>query len=119
MHYEEYLASDPVQDGGIQNPMGIGEATKLILEQLKCEHTGISWREIAGMRGIPIHAHFGSVVRTYRMPCGMGSRNSRLQSGRYSTAKMLDPLFGGDTGWGASNILWSDKAPGPVIFTIQ
>ena len=80
MHYGEYLASDPVQDGEIQNPMSTGEAMKLVPEQLKCEHTSISWREIAGMRGIPIHAYFGSVVRAYRMLCGMGSRNSRLQS---------------------------------------
>ena len=59
MDYEEFLADDLVQDGVIRNLMVIGEAVKLIPEPLKCEHTDISWRKIAGMRDILIHAYFG------------------------------------------------------------
>ncbi|NLB01315.1 MAG: DUF86 domain-containing protein [Methanomicrobiales archaeon] len=58
MDYEEFLADDLVQDGVIRNPMVIGEA-RLIPEPLKCENTDISWRKIAGMRDILIHAYFG------------------------------------------------------------
>ena len=59
MDYEEFLANDLVQDGVIRNLMVIGEAVKLIPEPLKCEHVDISWRKIAGMRDILIHAYFG------------------------------------------------------------
>ncbi len=59
MDYEEFLASDLVQDGVIRNLMVIGEAVKLIPEPLKCEYDDISWRKIAGMRDILIHAYFG------------------------------------------------------------
>ena len=59
MDYEEFLANDLVQDGVIRNLMVIGEAVKLIPEPLKCEHADISWRKIAGMRDILIHAYFG------------------------------------------------------------
>ncbi|WP_292364109.1 MULTISPECIES: DUF86 domain-containing protein [unclassified Methanoculleus] len=59
MDYEEFLADDLVQDGVIRNLMVIGEAVKLIPEPLKCEHADISWRKIAGMRDILIHAYFG------------------------------------------------------------
>lgn len=58
MDYEEFLADDLVQDGVIRNLMVIGEA-KLIPEPLKCEHADISWRKIAGVRDILIHAYFG------------------------------------------------------------
>jgi uncharacterized protein with HEPN domain len=59
MGYEEFLADDLVQDGVIRNLMVIGEAVKLIPEPLKCEYADISWRKIAGMRDILIHAYFG------------------------------------------------------------
>jgi len=59
MDYEGFLADDLVQDGVIRNLMVIGEAVKLIPEPLKCKHAGISWRKIAGMRDILIHAYFG------------------------------------------------------------
>ncbi|PKL62717.1 MAG: DUF86 domain-containing protein [Methanomicrobiales archaeon HGW-Methanomicrobiales-2] len=59
MGYEEFLQNELVQDGVIRNLMVIGEATKLIPEPLKCEHADISWRKIAGMRDILIHAYFG------------------------------------------------------------
>ena len=59
MGYEEFLQNELVQDGVIRNLMVIGEAVKLIPEPLKCKHADISWRKIAGMRDILIHAYFG------------------------------------------------------------
>ena len=59
MDYEGFLADDLVQDGVIRNLMVIGEAVKLIPEPLKRKHADISWRKIAGMRDILIHAYFG------------------------------------------------------------
>ncbi|WP_292364734.1 MULTISPECIES: DUF86 domain-containing protein [unclassified Methanoculleus] len=59
MDYEMFTESDLVQDAVIRNLMVIGEAVKLIPEPLKREHAGISWRKIAGMRDILIHAYFG------------------------------------------------------------
>lgn len=59
LSYEDFTENDLVRDAVIRNLMVIGEAVKLIPEPLKREHAEISWRKIAGLRDILIHAYFG------------------------------------------------------------
>ncbi|MDD4255030.1 MAG: DUF86 domain-containing protein [Methanofollis sp.] len=58
MSYAEFDENDLVQDAVIRNLMVIGEAVKLIPEPLKERRADISWRIIAGLRDILIHAYF-------------------------------------------------------------
>ncbi|WFN35280.1 DUF86 domain-containing protein [Methanogenium sp. S4BF] len=59
MSYEDFRENDLVQDAVIRNLMVIGEAVKLIPVSQKEEHPDISWRKVAGLRDILIHAYFG------------------------------------------------------------
>lgn len=53
-----------LQDGVIRQLVIIGEATKLVSVNLKAQHPGIPWQDMAGMRNKLIHAYFGVDLKT-------------------------------------------------------
>jgi len=48
-----------IQDGVIRQIMIIGEAVKLLPNELRDKHVHIPWQDIAGMRDKLIHRYFG------------------------------------------------------------
>jgi len=56
---EAFMASKMIQDAVIRNLEVIGEAVKNISPSFRNEHSGIPWKQIAGLRDILIHQYFG------------------------------------------------------------
>lgn len=52
---EEFLKSLLIQDGVIRSFEVIGEAVKLIYQEIKQQYKQIPWRKIAGFRDVLIH----------------------------------------------------------------
>ena len=57
--FEDFSESIQLQDAVIRRIIIIGEAVKNLSEDIKEKYPDISWKEIAGMRDILIHAYFG------------------------------------------------------------
>lgn len=55
----EFQKNRQVQDAVIRNLEIIGEAVKHISDELRNRHSGIPWKQIAGMRDEMIHEYFG------------------------------------------------------------
>jgi uncharacterized protein with HEPN domain len=53
-----------VQDGVIRQLMVIGEAVKLLSDDLRAKHTNIPWSSMARMRDRLIHHYFGIDIET-------------------------------------------------------
>jgi uncharacterized protein with HEPN domain len=56
---EKFLDSVQVQDAVMRRIEIIGEAVKSIPDEIKDKYSDIAWKQIAGMRDIPIHEYFG------------------------------------------------------------
>ena len=59
MGYDDFLEDHKTQDAVIRNLEVIGEAVKLLSDELKKKHPHITWKEIAGTRDKLIHDYFG------------------------------------------------------------
>lgn len=59
MGYETFQHDLKTQDAVIRNLEIIGEAVKIISDQIKIGHPGVPWKEIAGTRDKLIHDYFG------------------------------------------------------------
>ncbi|NOX88506.1 MAG: DUF86 domain-containing protein [Calditrichaeota bacterium] len=59
MDYDNFRHDHKTQDAVIRNVEIIGEAVKLISDDLKKKYTNIPWKEIAGTRDKLIHDYFG------------------------------------------------------------
>lgn len=59
MNEKSFFASDKTQDAVIRQLEIIGEATKRITINTRSNHSGIPWKDMAGMRDKLIHDYFG------------------------------------------------------------
>jgi uncharacterized protein with HEPN domain len=53
-----------IQDGVIRQLMVIGEAVKLLSEELRSRYPAVPWRQIARMRDRLVHRYFGIDLET-------------------------------------------------------
>lgn len=56
---ELFKKSKQIQDSVIRRLEIIGEAVKNIPDDYKKSHTGIPWKQLAGLRDVLIHQYFG------------------------------------------------------------
>ncbi|HEX2965851.1 MAG TPA: DUF86 domain-containing protein [Syntrophorhabdaceae bacterium] len=59
MTYDDFLIDHKTQDAVVRNIEIIGEAVKLLSDDIKRNYSGIAWKEIAGTRDKLIHDYFG------------------------------------------------------------
>ncbi|MBE0433264.1 DUF86 domain-containing protein [candidate division WOR-3 bacterium] len=59
MNYEDFVASNLVQDGVIRQIEIIGEAVKRLSDRTRSMHQEIPWKDVIGMRNKLIHDYFG------------------------------------------------------------
>ena len=57
MTFEEFKNDDKTSSAVIRKFEIIGEATKILPEDMRTQHSQIPWKEIAGMRDKLIHAY--------------------------------------------------------------
>ncbi|MDD9954143.1 MAG: DUF86 domain-containing protein [Candidatus Woesearchaeota archaeon] len=57
--FETFEKDDLLADAVTRNLEIIGEAVKNLPEEMKEQHTDVSWKKIAGLRDILIHAYGG------------------------------------------------------------
>ncbi len=58
MTYESFVADEKTMNAVIFNFLVIGEAVKLLPQNVIDEHPNVPWRQIAGMRDKLTHAYF-------------------------------------------------------------
>lgn len=59
IEYEDFLQDYKTQDAVIRNIEILGEAVKLLSDEVKEKYTNIPWKDIAGTRDKLIHNYFG------------------------------------------------------------
>lgn len=59
LELEELIKNEVLKRAFARSLEIIGEATKNISEEFKEKHTGIGWKELAGLRDKLIHHYFG------------------------------------------------------------
>jgi len=59
LNYDQFLKDIKTQDAVVRNFEIIGEAVKLLPDNLKKKNSSIPWNKIAGIRDRLIHQYFG------------------------------------------------------------
>ena len=59
MDFDNFKSDDKTSSAVICKFEIIGEAAKNVPDSIKADHSGIPWKEIAGMRDKLIHSYFG------------------------------------------------------------
>lgn len=57
--YDEFSQDAKTQDAVLRNIESIGEAVKLLSDEIKMENPNIPWKAIAGTRDRLVHGYFG------------------------------------------------------------
>ncbi|MFZ4629506.1 MAG: DUF86 domain-containing protein [Blastocatellia bacterium] len=58
-NYADFLGDIKTQDAVIRNIEILGEAAKLVSEEVRATYPSIPWRSMAGMRNRLVHDYFG------------------------------------------------------------
>jgi len=56
---EKFFDSPLIQDAVVRNLQVLAESSQRISDDLKCIHTEVAWRDIAGFRNILVHDYLG------------------------------------------------------------
>jgi uncharacterized protein with HEPN domain len=59
MNYDQFISDKKTVDAVVRNFEIIGEASKLISENIKSTNPLIEWRELTDFRNVLIHEYFG------------------------------------------------------------
>lgn len=59
IHFDDFLEDGTFQRAFVRSLQIIGDATKMIPEDLRNENPDIEWKKIAGMRDVIVHDYFG------------------------------------------------------------
>ena len=59
MEYDDFLQDYKTQDAVVRNIEILGEAAKLLSDEIKRKYPNIPWKDIAGTRDKLIHNYFG------------------------------------------------------------
>ena len=59
LEYSDFLSDIKTQDAVIRNIEILGEAAKLLSDEMKNELPDIPWKDISGTRDVLIHDYFG------------------------------------------------------------
>jgi uncharacterized protein with HEPN domain len=64
MDYEQFVKDEWTVDAVLRNFTVIGEAARLIPEDVRIKYIGIPWRDMADMRNLIVHEYFGVDLET-------------------------------------------------------
>ena len=59
MSYDAFQADGKTQDAVVRNLEVIGEAARMLPEEVKARASGVDWRKLIGLRNVLIHEYFG------------------------------------------------------------
>ncbi|MFB3882619.1 MAG: DUF86 domain-containing protein [Armatimonadota bacterium] len=59
MNYDAFAADEKTQDAVVRNLEVIGEAARVLPEEVKAETSSVDWRKVVGLRNVLIHEYFG------------------------------------------------------------
>jgi len=59
IEYKDFIENHLIQDGVIRQIEIIGEAVKILSNEIREKYTDVPWKDIVGMRNKLIHNYFG------------------------------------------------------------
>ncbi len=88
---EAFEADELLQNWFVRHLQIIGEAARLLPEEIRATAPDIPWSEIIGMRHILVHNYFGIDTQVVWMPLNGTCRVSRKRSGLCANSSADEP----------------------------